>query len=279
LGGNCPRPASTAATYTRSWPSLYLGLTCSAAGEEPRFAHAFDPESDVVKKMTLDTSQQKAMEHIFGNTVAVVQGPPGTGKSYVGVCAAKLILHQLLPSLSTARRDGDDERDESEAPDNHVLDNEVLDEALELVGPQQKLLVVCYTNHALDNFLQELVAAVPGLTVPGRLVRLGYRTKVEDMKRYVLSPKGGSPSFSKMQAAERTLNDYQTEFADENFKVEHPYVKNDFAAMRGTLESELTEARLNLNSTLEWFGHLADEESGSLTLEKVLNAIAQGLPP
>ncbi|KAL4908894.1 hypothetical protein BDW74DRAFT_187382 [Aspergillus multicolor] len=83
---------------------------------------------------SLDTGQAKAMISALTHEVALTQGPPGTGKSYVGIQIAKCLLSNR--------------------------------ERLNL-GP---LLCVCYTNHALDQFLTELSNA--GVD---RIVRIGTR--------------------------------------------------------------------------------------------------------
>ncbi|KAJ1478700.1 P-loop containing nucleoside triphosphate hydrolase protein [Baffinella frigidus] len=83
----------------------------------------------------LDDAQLEAIGAALSRSVALIQGPPGTGKSYVGARIAKLLLAQ--PSASAA------------------------------MGP---LLVLCYTNHALDQFLASLLdAGVCGI------VRVGAR--------------------------------------------------------------------------------------------------------
>jgi hypothetical protein len=78
-----------------------------------------------VTGLTLDNTQQLAMHMIFSSSAPIVQGPPGTGKSYTGLAALRLML-----------RDWNEDRD----------------------GP---ILVVCYSNHAVDAFLKELVDAEP----------------------------------------------------------------------------------------------------------------------
>ena len=65
-----------------------------------------------------DVSQFKAVEQALTHDVTLIQGPPGTGKSFVGV--------QITKSL---------------------LEND----------PNTKILCLCYTNHALDDFLESLV--------------------------------------------------------------------------------------------------------------------------
>ncbi|KAI3547081.1 ATPase [Colletotrichum filicis] len=65
--------------------------------------------------------------------LALIQGPPGTGKSFVGALAAKILL-------------GD---------------------------PEKRILVLSYTNHALDQFLEDLMKI--GIS-SGDMVRLGSKS-------------------------------------------------------------------------------------------------------
>ena len=68
----------------------------------------------------LDKGQLNAFFRCLSQKIAVIQGPPGTGKSFLGVKLLKTVLQN-----SNARN-----------------------------GP---VLVVCYTNHALDQFLRDLL--------------------------------------------------------------------------------------------------------------------------
>eukprot|EP01054_Gregarina_sp_Poly1_P011050 Gregarina_sp_Poly_1__11049@NODE_886_length_5840_cov_23_566603_g633_i0_p6_GENE_NODE_886_length_5840_cov_23_566603_g633_i0NODE_886_length_5840_cov_23_566603_g633_i0_p6_ORF_typecomplete_len121_score10_97AAA_11/PF13086_6/4_7e19AAA_30/PF13604_6/2_3e10AAA_19/PF13245_6/2_7e09ResIII/PF04851_15/5_4e07UvrDhelicase/PF00580_21/2_1e06PhoH/PF02562_16/2_4e05DUF2075/PF09848_9/4_1e05AAA_22/PF13401_6/0_00055NACHT/PF05729_12/0_0058AAA_25/PF13481_6/0_007ATPase/PF06745_13/0_012IstB_IS21/PF01695_17/0_012PPV_E1_C/PF00 len=70
----------------------------------------------------LNLSQGAAFELALSNNVALIQGPPGTGKSYIGV---KLV------------------------------------ECLLLNSPVKPILLVCFTNHALDQFLADILKALP----------------------------------------------------------------------------------------------------------------------
>ncbi|KAI9037333.1 uncharacterized protein KD926_000620 [Aspergillus affinis] len=90
---------------------------------------------ELSKKTTLDMGQARAMISAFQNSLALIQGPPGTGKSYLGIQIAKCIL---------ANQD-----------------------QLQL----EPILCVCYTNHALDQFLQGLYDS--GIS---RIVRIGSRS-------------------------------------------------------------------------------------------------------
>ncbi|KAL3859443.1 hypothetical protein ACJMK2_009663 [Sinanodonta woodiana] len=80
------------------------------------------PRSD---ELGLDSSQYNALQTALTKELAVIQGPPGTGKTFVGLKITELLLH------------------------NHSVWKEN-DE----INP---MLVVCYTNHALDQFLEGIL--------------------------------------------------------------------------------------------------------------------------
>ena len=65
-----------------------------------------------------DAAQRRAFEHALSHRVALIQGPPGTGKTRIGVAIARALL--------------------TDAPGK----------------PARAMLVVCHTNHALDQFLE-----------------------------------------------------------------------------------------------------------------------------
>ncbi|RPB18740.1 P-loop containing nucleoside triphosphate hydrolase protein [Terfezia boudieri ATCC MYA-4762] len=94
---------------------------------------------------TLDRGQCEALIGGLTRELALIQGPPGTGKSYVGVQLCKILLHN-----------------------NGKLK----------LGP---IVCVCYTNHALDQFLVDLLES--GVE---RIVRLGSRSKEEKLEPYTL---------------------------------------------------------------------------------------------
>ena len=87
---------------------------------------------------TLDQAQQFAVIQALSTGLALIQGPPGTGKSYTGEAIIKTLLH------------------------NRKAAN---------LGP---IICVCYTNHALDQLLENLVKG--GVR---QVIRLGSRSKSE----------------------------------------------------------------------------------------------------
>ena len=90
----------------------------------------------------LDDSQLNAIHKCLLYKIALIQGPPGTGKTHVGTILANLIL-QNLPSNS-------------------------------------QILVVCFTNHALDSFIENI------LKYTDNVVRIGGRCKNEVVKEKAL---------------------------------------------------------------------------------------------
>lgn len=95
---------------------------------------------------SLDPSQVAAVRHGITKRLALIQGPPGTGKTFVGKMIVKILLNNLwrceaTRSPSTWGQDWD-----THEPKRVKLDKEEL-----VDGP---LLILCYTNHALDQFLE-----------------------------------------------------------------------------------------------------------------------------
>ncbi|KAG6092498.1 hypothetical protein E4U30_005346 [Claviceps sp. LM220 group G6] len=66
----------------------------------------------------LDAAQRDALVNALGSAVSVIQGPPGTGKSFIGALAVKALLSNNNSS---------------------------------------RIMVLSYTNHALDQFLKDLI--------------------------------------------------------------------------------------------------------------------------
>ncbi|KAL8806343.1 MAG: hypothetical protein Q9182_001373 [Xanthomendoza sp. 2 TL-2023] len=96
---------------------------------------------EVCSTTTLDHGQATALCENLARGLAFTQGPPGTGKTFLGVALAKVVLRH--------------------AP--------------------KPILVACMTNHALDNFLGDLVKQ--GIT---RIARIGGASKEEWTDGYTL---------------------------------------------------------------------------------------------
>ncbi|KAG5772514.1 hypothetical protein H9Q72_001332 [Fusarium xylarioides] len=89
----------------------------------------------------LDAGQCRGLVGALTREYALIQGPPGTGKSYLGV--------QLLRVLLAAKQKA------------HL-------------GP---ILIICYTNHALDQFLKHLLDV--GIN---RIIRIGGRSVTPELE-------------------------------------------------------------------------------------------------
>jgi replication-associated recombination protein RarA len=85
------------------------------------------------KPATLDESQLNSLLAGLRQSVSLIQGPPGTGKSYIGALLTKAMLEHT----------------------------------------SETILVICFTNHALDQFLEDLL----DIGIPQELmVRLGQKS-------------------------------------------------------------------------------------------------------
>jgi hypothetical protein len=102
-----------------------------------------------VEEMELDSSQLEAIQMALTQEIAVIQGPPGTGKTYIGLKAVQVLLMN--------RQAWDPEK---ESP----------------------IVVMCLTNHALDQFLEGILAIFNHEQDKERkvkIVRVGARSKSE----------------------------------------------------------------------------------------------------
>ncbi|TDL13313.1 hypothetical protein BD410DRAFT_679296, partial [Rickenella mellea] len=101
------------------------------------------------KSIILDQSQAESLISGLAQRVSLIHGPPGTGKSFIGALLAK-VLHDTT---------------------RHII------------------LIVCYTNHALDQFLEDLLdIGIPQTS----LVRLGGKSTPRTEPFSVRNQKTGS---------------------------------------------------------------------------------------
>ncbi|EPE04305.1 hypothetical protein F503_01309 [Ophiostoma piceae UAMH 11346] len=146
-------------------PGFEFNLSClsqSGAGQTHLLSHGVDAPitaQEVEKQTRLDMTQSAALVDALSRSVALVQGPPGTGKTFAGV----EILKVLLQNSKKAN-----------------------------MGP---ILIVCYTNHALDQLLEHVLDARPKTQV----IRMGSRSKSERLRDLNL--------FELSRTEERTRNE------------------------------------------------------------------------
>jgi hypothetical protein len=101
------------------------------------------------EQLELDASQYRALRAALTREFVVIQGPPGTGKTYLGLKVTEF----LLKNSSVWR------------------------------NSHHPILVVCYTNHALDQFLEGLIPMTENL------LRVGGQSKNANMTQFNLKEK------------------------------------------------------------------------------------------
>lgn len=141
------------------------------------------------KHSKLDNAQAAAVVNSLQRCIGLIQGPPGTGKSYTGVAIIKVLIQALLAS----RR----------APANRRKAGEDL-------GP---IICVCYTNHALDQLLEDLLEK----RITTQIVRIGSQSKSEKLEQFHLRNMSGQKNKTKAEKRDewelhRDLDDIGKEF-------------------------------------------------------------------
>jgi len=101
------------------------------------------------EEVSLDKSQLTAVQMALTQELSLIQGPPGTGKTYIGL----KIVEVLLQNKQTWDQN--------------------------MTSP---ILVVCYTNHALDQFLEGILK----FDNKANIIRIGGRSKCKEMEPYML---------------------------------------------------------------------------------------------
>ncbi|XP_019395339.1 PREDICTED: NFX1-type zinc finger-containing protein 1, partial [Crocodylus porosus] len=125
------------------------GLASPEGLRRPR-VNVLDPSQwPSMEALKLDESQMQALQLALTKELAIIQGPPGTGKTYVGL---KIV--------------------------QAFLTNEQVWQSITQKSP---ILVVCYTNHALDQFLEGIYKSQKS-----GIVRVGGRSSSEVLKQFTL---------------------------------------------------------------------------------------------
>ncbi|NXB12477.1 ZNFX1 protein, partial [Cnemophilus loriae] len=102
-----------------------------------------------MEALKLDESQMQALNLALTKELAIIQGPPGTGKTYVGL--------KIVQALLT---------------NDHVWQS---------THQKRPILIVCYTNHALDQFLEGILSFQRD-----GIVRIGGRSSSAALHRFTL---------------------------------------------------------------------------------------------
>eukprot|EP01041_Mallomonas_annulata_P000135 gene135-218_t len=176
--------------------------------------------------LTNDPSQLRAVEMSLTQRVSLIQGPPGTGKTFVGV--------QIARSL--------------------------------IANNCHRILCLCYTNHALDSFLEELIA----VGVPkGRIVRVGKSPKIsEELQDCCLNEKNETRFDMSQSRRYAMLKGEQEELSKHmqllEYKVNHSsnWKWNSFYFLSKYLKQERSS---ELSKTLNALSCLSDVSTGGFS--------------
>ena len=141
------------------------------------------PILSLLKSVILDDSQVKSLIAGLRQSVSLIQGPPGTGKSFIGAILAQALVKHT----------------------------------------SETMLVVCYTNHALDQFLEDLL----DIGIPAEhMVRLGkqFTLQTEPLQLHKQSFNGGYPfrliNTLTAQAEEEEASSRNLLSSLQNFKID-----------------------------------------------------------
>ncbi|KAF7725498.1 hypothetical protein EC973_009598 [Apophysomyces ossiformis] len=134
--------------------SFYYDLSSMTGNEECRLYPSVEASrrkcvADLQARSKLDNEQSEAFVYALCSEISCTQGPPGTGKTFLAVP----IVTTLLENQNRIGR-----------PSN---------------GRKSPILLVCYTNHALDQFLNHLIHA--GVS---NIVRIGGRCTDPSLEPY-----------------------------------------------------------------------------------------------
>ena len=98
----------------------------------------------------LDPSQADALYAALTRKLVVIQGPPGTGKTYLGLKIVQTLLHNKKYWVGVDK------------------------------PKPTPILVICYTNHVLDQFLEGISKFAK------KIVRIGGQSKCEAVQQLML---------------------------------------------------------------------------------------------
>ncbi|KKK22768.1 hypothetical protein ARAM_003912 [Aspergillus rambellii] len=129
---------------------------------------------------SLDNAQALALVRALQRRVALIQGPPGTGKSYTGVA----LIRVLLANKRKLKKAG--------------------------LGP---IICVCYTNHALDQLLEDLLEN----NITSQIIRIGSQSKSEVLQPLNLRTVNRQVDRTKVERSEQYRLGRKLDEIEDNF--------------------------------------------------------------
>lgn len=136
----------------------------------------------LVTEATLDKGQLMSFIDSLQHPVHLTQGPPGTGKSYLGVVLVRALI--IIRELWLKKTNG-------------------------MSSPP--ILVLSYKNHAIDEFLVDLVKAEPAKLSRNKLIRIGGQCKDQRLAMYSeRNTFQSDPSVQQKRSCLQALNNLRT---------------------------------------------------------------------
>ncbi|NXS77528.1 ZNFX1 protein, partial [Erpornis zantholeuca] len=192
-----------------------------------------------MEALRLDESQMQALNLALTKELAIIQGPPGTGKTYVGLKIVQALLANEQEWQS---------------------------------GYQKRpILIVCYTNHALDQFLEGIYSFQED-----GIVRIGGRSNSALMHRFTLKelrkftsrfdfpdylPRDYANITSEMEYIEHEIHrgaeqlEYTIDTVLPEYYLKRHMAPQHWASLKGTLDDTELYRTGSLDSLiLEWLG-------------------------
>ena len=179
------------------------GIVCADGADcDHSFVDVSDEQSwSEMTTPLLDESQKAALYSALTRKLAIIQGPPGTGKSYIGVKIVQLLLKN----------------------DYHALHH-------------LPIVVICYTNHALDQFLESLLEIKKMDEYKDMEIRrVGGRSKSEMVQHYNIS------NFVRVACRQRGLFTYSPQRLQQRVQALGEFLNGEYVPYNFKLYCSLLE--------------------------------------
>ncbi|OAP63432.1 hypothetical protein AYL99_02659 [Fonsecaea erecta] len=187
------------APYYATRPNFEFDLSCIMKENLPMRISINDKTNHEAfrENSILDRAQADALLTSLNRALALIQGPPGTGKSFTGVALIKVLLAV---------------------------------QARAKLGP---ILCVCYTNHALDQLLEDLVRH--GID---QIVRIGSQSKSEMLQDCNLRLLANNVELTKTEKRQHWVLKLKLEEDERDISraIKRLSVTGDVAALKSYLE-------------------------------------------
>ena len=142
----------------------------------------------------LDPSQCAALYAALTQKISVIQGPPGTGKTYLGL--------RIVQCLLKNKRFWIEPPQERLAYRSYVPRRQRYD-PVNLRRRSSPILIICYTNHALDQFLEGIAKFTK------QIVRIGSQSKCAALETFSLMAWKKRPKYGVQRDTRRWIFEIQ----------------------------------------------------------------------